>query len=136
MRSASRHSSSFVKVAAVKSLKLRVAGLPCDRVVDRRVVQVIEKLHPQNFFHGLRAVCVDQHAVGMGALLFARRAQSSGAEEAVGSKRRERAVVIAVFERGQSRVRRQYVQQQGRASTGPSPRCKWALQRPGPPAAP
>ena len=41
--------------------------------------------------------------------------QSDGAEEAVGSKRRKCAVVIAVFERGEARVRRQYVQQQGRA---------------------
>ena len=107
-----------------------MAGLPFDRVVLSGIVQVSEKLHPQDFFHGFWTVCVYQHAVGMCALLFARRAQSSSAEDVVGPKRRKRAVVIAVFERGKARVRRQYVQQQSRPSARQSRDVNGRIHRP------
>ena len=64
------------------------------------------------------------------SLLFARCAQSGGAEDVVGPKRRERAVVIAVFERGKARVRRQYVQQQGRASARQARDVNGRIHRP------
>ena len=114
----------------VNSLKFRVAGLPFDHIVLSGIVQVSEKLHPQDFFHGFWTVCVDHHTVGMCSLLFARRAQSDGTEDVVGPKRRKCAVVIAVFERGKARVRRQYVQQQSRASACQSRDVNGRIHRP------